>query len=354
MEGYKSISVAAGALMLPWAFLSQHTKLVPKPDVNVYINLEGVLRNLTLQRNLNSLVNLHKKKIVLDLEAAIVNLVASYRGFFLKEKYNPKIFLYYTSLNDYPQYMNIYSKYYRNYYRNKYTKNPEYRSMGNLFQEIIIPETKLILSYVKNCYLLESTTFDGSIIPLIVANTNQNPNVLISSDVFDTLYMFQHNFRTIYMKRRYSNLKVISDIDSAVQSIIKGENPFELTIFNSELYYRLLLSIKGSKIRNINSAKGFGYLKFLKALQEGIETDVVLKDFESIESVIKLFPEKYQKDICDAFHCVNLETQYGLIPEADREFILHQIVDNVDNESLEKLNSERFFEFPINLQMLLQ
>lgn len=351
MEKYKSIQVCAVSLMLPYCILDHHLPKIKGPDINVYINLEGILRHLTWQRNLNSLVNLHKQKVVLDLESSILGLMAHYREYFLGKKLNPHLYFYYTSLEEHPQYMSIYQKYYRNYYRNKYTQNPEFRSMGKLFQEVIVPEVKLILSYVKNCYLIESKSFDGSIIPMIIANTNQNENLIFSSDIFDTLYMFQPNFNVVYIKRRFSALKIITSIEEVVQSIIKGENPFELSLFNSELYFRLLLSIKGSRIRNIASAKGFGYQKFLKILQEGIDKDVVLRDFESLESVIKLFPEKYQEDISNAFHCVNLETQYGLITETDRDNILNQIVDNIDTESLERLNNERFLEFPISTSL---
>jgi len=353
IENYKSIGVVAGSLMLPWAMIKQNFPDIHDMNVSVFINLEGVLRNLTLNNNWATILSNHKKKVVLDLESAILNMVSSYRSYFLKERCNPRIFLYYTSLEESDQEMSSYSKYYRTFYRNKYTQNPEYREIGNLFQETIIPETKLILSYIQNCYLIESKNFDGSLIPLIIASNNSDQNVIFSTDVFDTLYFFRENFKVIYIKRRYSNLRVINEVDGAVQSIVQGVNPFESAIFTSELYYRLLLSIKGSKIRNINSAKGFGYNKFLKALKEGVDNGIVLKDFESIDSVIELFPEKYREDIKKAFQCVDLETQYTLLTETDIDMINSQVIDKVDADSLNRLNNERFMEFPINLPGLM-
>lgn len=352
MERYKSIGVAAGAMMLPWAYLNQHLPDIHNTNVSVFINLEGVLRNLTLQKNLNELASSYKKKIVLDLESSIINMLASYRSYFLKERCTPKIYLYYTSLNKSNQRMTSYCKYYRNYYRNKYCQNPEFCKMGKLFQDTIVPEVKLILSYVKDCYLIESKDFDSSLIPLILMDKNV-PSVVISTDVFDTLYLFQENFKMIYIKRRYSNLKVISDIEGVIQSIIKGENPFDLSIFSAELYFRLLLSIKGSKIRNIASAKGFGYSKFLNAIKNGVEEDIVLRDFESIDSVIELFPDKYREDIKNAFLCTDLELQYDLLTEVDIEATQRQAIDRLDSESLDKLNNERFLEFPINIPALM-
>ena len=48
MERYRSIGVAAGSLMLPWALIKQNLQDIHDMEVSVFINLEGVLRNLTL------------------------------------------------------------------------------------------------------------------------------------------------------------------------------------------------------------------------------------------------------------------------------------------------------------------
>lgn len=359
MEKYiPGIGISAGVLMLKWDLLSNHLKtsvtgIKPGDQVNVFINFESILRNMTLQKNLLQLVNFHKQKLVIELESAILNLVANYRMYFRRNGCDPKIHLYYTDLIGDKQEMSVYNKYYRNYYHNKYMQNPQFRDMGKIIKSLIIPEVELILSYIPGCYFIKSKSFDGSLIPMICSSFSDNKNVIITSDIFDTLYLFNSNFVTIYIKRRYQNLTVTSEIDQTVQTIVKNENPFDLTIFNSELYYRLLLSIKGSKIRNIRSAKGFGYGKFMKLLKDGLKMDIVLKDFESIESVIQLFPDKYRDDIKNAFKCTGLEIQYALLSDMDRESIKNQLIDKSDISSIESLNNQRFLEFPINLQGLL-
>ena len=360
MEKYiPGIGISAGLLMLKWDLLNQHMvnsriDLQPGDQVNVYINFESILKNITMQKNLIQLVTFHKQKVVIELEAAILNLVANYRMFFKRHKCNPKIYLYHTELTDDKQQMSVYNKYYRSYYHNRYMQNPQFRDMGKIMNSLIIPEIELILSYIPDCYFLKSRTFDGSIIPLIGSNTFEGKHVIITTDVFDTLYMFNPNFTTVYIKRRYPNFSVTSSIDTTVQTIIKDENPFDLTIFNSELYYRLLISIKGSRVRNIRSAKGFGYGKFMKLLKDGIEKDIVLRDFESVDSVIQLFPEKYREDIKLGFQCTGLDIQYSLLNDIDIEGIKDQIIDKADIASLESLNNQRFLEFPINLQGLLE
>ena len=344
--------------MLKWNLLDQHVHNHPiniqsGDDVNVFINFETVLRNLGNQKGLTSTVSFHKQKIVIELEAAILNLAASYKMYFQKEKCIPKIYFYHTDLGENKQEMTVYNKYYRSYYHNRYMNNPQFRLMGDVMNKIIIPEVELILSYVPGVYFIKANTFDGSIIPQMIYTLSNAKNVIITGDIFDTLYMFNPNFMTIYIKRRFQQFNVYSDVDNVVQSIIKDVSPFDLTIFNSEMYFRLLLSIKGSKIRNIRSAKGFGYPKFASILKRGLDNDIILRDFESIESIIQLFPENYREDIKTAFKCTSIDTQFELTNDIDVEYVKSQIIDKIDMESLEALNNRRFLDFPINLPGLL-
>jgi hypothetical protein len=279
--------------------------------------------------------------------------MASYKAYFRKEKCDVKMYFYITSLSNNEQQMSVYNKFYRNYYHNRYMQNPQFKLVGELLNNTIIPEVELILSYIDKCYLLKADTFDGSIIPYIVSTFDNSKNVIISADIFDTLYMFQGNFLDIYIKRRFNHFGVYSTIEDTVRSIVKDESPFDLAIFNSEMYYKLLLSIKGSKIRNIKSAKGFGYGKFLNIIKNGLDNEIILKDFSSIDSILESFPAQYRQDIKTAFMCTNIETQYQLLSESDIDNIKSQIVDKVDMASLSSLNNKRFLDYPINLPSLM-
>lgn len=359
MESYEGgVGISAGSLMLKWNLLDQMIKdsfyTIKEGDkVNVFINLESVLNNLTLQRNLQTLINFNKQKVVIELESAIINLMAHYRSYFRKEKCDVTMYFYFTSLDFNNQQMVVYNKFYRSYYKNRYVKNPQFRSMGEILNKIIIPEIKLILLYVPKCYFIETKSFDGSIIPEIISKFSNDKNVIISGDIFDTLYMLDPNFLVFYIKRKYSNLIVTNSISETVQSIIRDENPWDLSIFNSEMYFRLLLSIKGSKIRNIKSAKGFGYNKFLTLLKNGMSTGLILKDFTSIDSIIEIFPKEYREDIKNAFQCTSIETQYSLLSDVDIEEVKSQIIDKTDMESLNALNNRRFLDNPIQLNSLI-
>ena len=361
MEGYKpGVAVAAGRYMAKWSDLDIHINssilnIQPNDDLNIFINFESILRNLTLQSRLITSLVQYKQQVVIELEAAILNLVAHYRLLFAKKmRCNVKIYYYYTDLlSEEPQEMTCVNKYYRSYYKNRYLQNPEFREMGKVLTDIIIPEIELILSYVPNVYFLKSKTFDSSIIPQVISSLSGAKNVIVTGDVFDTLYLFNPDFLTLYIKNRYSYFKICSNIDSTVQTIIKNESPFDLGIFKSEMYYRLLLSIRGSKVRNIKAAKGFGYTTFLRIIKNGIDRDIILRDFESLDSIIQLFPEEIRSDLKKAFQCLSIDTQYDMLSEADISLLKDQIVDRVDFMSLQALNNKRFYDFPINISALI-
>jgi len=91
----------------------------------------------------------------------------------------------------------------------------------------------------------------------------------------------------------------------------------------------------------------------MNQLKQGLDKDIVLRDFSAIDSVIQLFPKDYRDDIKQAFQCTSIETQFDLLSDTDIDSIKSQIIDKIDIESVEALNNKRFFEYPINLQMLL-
>lgn len=361
MDIYKSsIAFASGVWMLKWdelygKMLQQPISIDAGDNVNVYINFECILRNISQQKSFQHDLSYFKKELCLDLESSILNLAAHYRGYFkIKHKANPKIYFYYTDLiSDLPQEMESYNKYYRSYYNNRYMQNPQFKEMGKILTEIIIPEVSLILGYIPDCYFIKTRNFDGSLVPCIISQMSDSKNVIITGDVFDTLYMCDPNIITIYIKRRFQYFALCTSIESTVQSIIKNESPFDLTIFNSKMYFRLLLAIKGSKIRNIKASKGFGYSKFIKIISDGIKNGIVLRDFSSIDSIIDIFPEQYQEDIRNAFQCTSIENQMALINKINIEEVQAQIIDKIDIKSVEALNNKRFFDFPINLPYLI-
>ena len=275
MEEYRGgkYSIAAGSMMIRYAMLN---KLIfggtvqlfnPNGEINIYINLESVLYNLFKFKGLIETVEYHKDKFALELESSIINLVGHYRSYFIGKNFKPNIFLFLTDLKKEYQEMSVINPYYRDYYYNKYMQDPHFASTGELLHSIVFPEVQLILSYIQNCYLIKSKGFDGSLIPMMIQNRYENQSILITSDLFDTMYMYGGVTRVFCMRRRYSELNILTFYTEVIESILKSNDENDVFTFLTYPHFRLLLSVHGSKIRNIKSAKGFGYQRLKRTLE---------------------------------------------------------------------------------------
>ena len=351
MEAYRrGVGISAGSLMIKWKTLDniikQSNLTLDETSVNVFINFESILNNITNMRNLiRSIVNF-KKDFVLELESSILNLVANYRSYFRHLHTDTKIFLYYTDLTSKEQQMRIYKKYYRTFYFNKYNNNPQFRDVMRVVRSNVIKEIKLIIDYIPSVYLIKTNDFDSFLIPLIF---QEEKNVIITSDIFDSLYYFKSNFLPIIIRRKYNNMKILSSSEDVSIELTNESDLIKTNIFSSELYYRFLLTAEGSKIRNINSIKELGYKRLIELLNDGISRGIVLKDFSSLSSIIELFPDKYRKELEENFKCVSLDNQYDMLTDADIASIKDQVIDKIDVVSIQALNNRRFLEYPINL-----
>lgn len=356
-EYQPGVGLAAGSLMLKWEVISDRLRsetFLPGEKVNIFVNLESVMHQLQLSKHLDMMFLNFKQKVVLEIESSILNLLANYRAYFRRAKCKVKTYLFVTDLTGDDQVMKLFNPYYRSYYRNLYLKNPEHKVIGELMTEYVIPELELILSYIPNCYLVRTGRFDGSLVPALIAERKRaDHNLVVTGDPFDTLYLFRPKFDVFLIKRRYANFKLITSVEESVASILKGEPVINTRLMTSELYYRLLLTVLGSKVRNVQAPRGFGPVRLMNALHEGIDTGSILPQFTSVDSVIEVFPVKYRDELTSAVKCIDLDGQLVLVTKADREATFGQLIDRSDPTSLEALNNQRYLEVPINLQGLL-
>ena len=214
MEIYqKGVGLSAGLMMIKWKEMDDIIKrsnfTFTGTEVNVFINFESVLNNITNQRNLiRSIVNF-KQDFVIELESSILNLIANYKMYFRHLHTDAKIFLYYTTLSSKKQRMQAYKKYYRTFYFNKYNQNPQFRDVMNVIKQNVIKETKLIIDYIPNIYFVQTNDIDSFLIPYILQGEK---NVILSTDIFDSLCFFKPNFLPIIIRRKYKDMNLLLKI----------------------------------------------------------------------------------------------------------------------------------------------
>lgn len=354
MEKYNSgISFSTGALLIKWNILNQvlvDLKLESGSEVDLFINFESILKNICKNKKFNIQMNFYLQKIVIELESSILNLIAHYRAYFKKNKIRCNIYFYYTDLSkSNNQLMKTESKYYRNYYFNKYINNPEFKNISRLMN-IVVPDLEVILKFIEGVYLIKTSKIDGSLVPKLLS---VNKSIIITEDLFDTIYNFE-DFKVLYIRSKDGSLKnrlVLVEPIEIVNSFLEESNIFNLGIFSNELYFKLLLTFKGSIIRNITplSSENLSLLDFSKLLRSRVSEGLILENFKSIESVLDFVPKGIKDELKKSFKLFDLNLHLSKVTESISQELKDQVVDEFDNESLMSLNNQRFLEFPVNL-----
>ena len=351
------ISYCAGYLMLKWSTLNQilaNLNLTNSSKVNLFINFESILRNICKFKKFNTVFTYFTQSTVLDFESSVLNLVAHYRAYFKKLGIDCKIYLYYTDLEKDQQTMKSEFKYYRNYYYNKYKNNPEFKNIYNLLK-IAIPDLELILNFVNGAYLIKVDNCDGSIVPKLLSENSDRINILISEDLFDSLYLFE-NFKVIYIKRSFSkniNRCVFTEPIGVISSLVNYDDIFDLTLFENELFFKLLLDFNGSPIRNLSGFTDENLVlnDFKDLLISESRKNSVFQNFESVKSLSNLFSKKLVNDLSKTIKGFDLKLH--LIKLKNSNLILDKIIDKFDNENLMALNNQRFLDFPLKIVDLI-
>lgn len=324
--------------------------------INVFINFESVLNNLSAIKNIENIALLERNHITI-LESEIMNLAAHYKSFFRKNNLPTNVFFYYTTL-DLEEYKNTeFNEDYRSYYNNKYLYNPRYSLIGNNIKEKIIPTVKEILQFIPNVYFVESSDIEGSLLPLIISQKYEGyKNFIVTSDKYDTQYLsYKDNFYVHYINRSSNGTIIYNTITSYLNKIFNDDKQeLDYTLFDNKSFYSLLLSVIGNNIRSIENIKGLGPKTIYKLILEAIDKGKITRNTTNIQLLENIFEdEEVRNDIMNNYKVTDLNYQLSLLSEKDIFNIHSQIVDRFDFNSLLKLNSTVYVDYPLMLQELV-
>lgn len=312
--------------------------------VNMYINLESILKHLMNER-LDKYLRIQNERKVFEIIANILNLAAHYRLYFSSRKIVSNVYMYIQHPFN-PEYKNRkYNSDYRMVYKHKYHTN-----INNfiVFDNIgsAIPLVKIILNYIEGVHLIESGIIENSVVPYIIGHNNDTTNIILTSDPYDMqygalgyhiLYPRQDDSRLISPNNTMNHFSQLYKVDTG--SITPKQLPF-------------LLSIIGDNDRNIYGIKGVGKTRASKLLCEAIDIGLIGPETDNIHLLLPIIKSQYAKDIEMNFKCVSVISQYNDLTEKDRYDVMSQCIDKFDNVALQQLNDEYFGEYPIMLDAL--
>ena len=323
--------------------------------VNVFINFESVLNNLSMIKDIDSKLLLERNfPIILESEA--INLCAHYKRFFRDNGLPTRVFLYYTDLES-DDFRNFkYNDEYRSYYINKYVYNPKYYVLGNKMITSIIPEIKKIMEFIPDTHFITAKNIDSSLVPYIISKKDESyKNFIVTMDKYDSQYLlYKDKFCTHYLKRSPNGSSVFTTIEKLLENIFNSDTTDIMDLFMNSTYYSLLVGIAGDKPRSIDPIKGVGIKTILKFLSDAIKSGNLSKTTTSINMIKDAIPPDISSDMGVNFNCVNIDSQYKDLTEQDIFGITNQIIDRFDFNSLLELNRTTFQNYPLMLNELTQ
>lgn len=325
------------------------TEIGPTSRVNLFINLEPIIRKLTAS-NVDEYLRVKNKEKSYELISNIINLASHYRMFFTKSKLYSKVYMYVN----YPfrsQYKNrMLNSKYRKDYEQKFTDNPKAMVLSHTMDNII-PFIKIILEYVEGVYLIPSGAVEASVVPQVINKEypNTHLNLLVSTDRYDYQYVNQG----FYILRPKKDQSYIVSPQNAVEIMKLEDKVVDPTLVGNN-FIPFILSVLGDKNRSIPKLKRVGIAGIVTMLHKAIEDNIIGPDVRNINILSQIIKDEYRAQVMTNFYTTDIESQVQALNVRDIHMIKEHIVDKFDNVSLKKMNDEYFHGYPIQLMELTE
>lgn len=314
-------------------------------EVHIYINLEYILSKLC---NYNTLEYIKvNKNAKIEFIANVINLAAHYRLFFNKYKIETKIYLYMPSFNISSYKNSLYNSEYRMYYRFKFSENAGNTPIYKMIVESL-PFLHLIIEYIDGVYFIESNDIENSIIPHMISEEHRKTkNFIITADLYDLQYV-NHDFNVIIPKGEKSFICTKNNVISYLIDLYECKGDYTI----SSNFLPFIISIIGSKSRNIYNVKGIGARKCFKIIQKAIDEKIVSSNIDNILILLNALKLDIRDKILENYYCIDIKYQENQLTKKDYYVIESQIKDKFDNIALKHINDKYFKQYPIMLQEL--
>lgn len=330
----------------------------PTDKINVFLNLETVLKYISMTQDLEKKV-MTCRGIGAFLVSDIINLAAHYKDFFKGNGLDTKIFLYLTDLSseidDFQE--SKFEEDFRSYYLTKYMNNPRYVLLGNKLNDVVFPEVRKICEYIPDVYFISEKGIDSGLIPSIIsAAYPDRKNVVMSGDIHDTQYGFEPGFISHFYLRGFNTNIMASNTVQYLRAITKQDTiPKEIVeTFKNPSFYKLLLSCMGDRYRSIMGIRGIKMAKLIAQLRSAVERNAITGDTSNAALLADTFPDEFREDVYHHMMAIDIRNRIKMLGEGTPKKIVSQIVDKSDITSLMKLNETSFQRQPLWLEALLR
>ena len=337
--------------------LTSKNFLNPNDKINVFINLETVYKHLSMIMEL-------EKKIVIQRDfneimiSNILNLAAHYKRFFVNNGLDTRVYLYNTDFDSDEFNQFKYNEDYRSYYLVKFNDNPKFALLTEKLKGKILPDIRTYCEFIPNVYYISAKNIEGSLVPYIIAESDKSrKNLIIGGELYDTQYSVIPNFVNHYIKRNYNTNAIYSDINGYLKDILKKEEIYSenmKSLFGNYSLYCTLMSVLGDRTRSIDGISGYGLKTLHRELEAGLAQQIIGNETTNPEILGEIFHDgEIKEEFVNNFYCSSIIPMYQELTGAQKNSILQQRVDRLDINTLQYLNSTKFYNHPLLLEGLL-
>ena len=328
--------------------------------VNVFINLDDIfhkLHNPILDRRMS----VSNSNTIVQLTSNIINLAAHYREYMMREGWNPKIFLYYTSSTKGPFRNTIYRESYRNHYIQINSETNQKSPHLNMALPGAISLTKSIVQYIEGVYMIDSTFIEPSVLPMAISSMNfADYNFIITRDPYDYQYVAQDKWMIIYADSEEERSTVITP--SNIWRFVAEKEKMSVSEYSLDYQaslYPFALCINGDSYRGIPRIRKCGWKSILKIIDDLSKEPVALTSVTLRERTVdKLRGDNKVslEDINRNLSCTDIQLQFQRLNLSQNPVfnadLMMQMTDVPDNENLLTVDRIYFGNHHLNISFL--
>lgn len=326
-------------------------------SVNIFINLDDInfrFRNVRSNQEFQCCGAGAFKQYASN----VFNLAAHYRQWAFRKGMSSKIYVYYTTAMG-----GFSSNVLVNGYRSRYVDDCNVNNSNCFYVNTTIdaagPFMKQISEYIDGVYIIDTKSEEPSVLPYLISiERPADWNFVITKDRIELQYALYDRFSVLYPSTSYgarlinnSNLWNFISMKECISS------PY-VSNFDPRLYFSIL-GVVGDGKRSVPKVKRIGWKSIFDYLDEIWEKN---RD-HSIYTMMDALEEKISSKGTDAYGifknnllALSMKSRYESISMANKEYILMQLIDMIDYESLNQMNRDPalFANWPINIAFLTE
>lgn len=326
---------------------------------NLFINLD-YLNNRFRCINYNTKFQACGAAAFKQYASNVLNLVAHYKKWFVRNGINVKCYIYYTSATG-----GFTSALIHRNYRNQYIiscdlNNPDCYYVNRTINGAI-PLLHKICDYIENVYIINSKGEEPSVVPyLIQQHLPADWNFILTKDRLELQYVNYDRFSILYPSKAIGDRLI--NVGNLWELIGEKEKkfPVHLNEFDTKLFVPVM-AIAGESNRSVKKIRSIGWISILDMLDEIWSTNQDHSTVTMLDELTNLLStkdkareEKYLQTYKLNMLTLSMKSRYDVMSEVNKTMILSQIKDIPDPETIKEIANNPMIlgNYPINVDAL--